>query len=94
MSDLKVNFSALATASADITAGANQIESRLADMDASLQPLRANWTGEASASYEQAKATWTAAITDMKALLADIGRAVDASGQDYQATERANAARW
>ena len=45
MSDLKVNFSALATASADITAGANQIESRLADMDASLQPLRARSRG-------------------------------------------------
>lgn len=94
MSDLKVNFSALSTASADITSGAGQIEARLAEMDRSLQPLRASWTGEASASYEASKAKWTAAITDMKALLADIGRAVDSSGQDYQATERSNAARW
>lgn len=94
MSDLKVNFSALATASADITAGANQIEARLAEMDRSLQPLRANWSGEAASSYEASKAKWTAAITDMKALLADIGRAVGSSNEDYQATERANAARW
>jgi WXG100 family type VII secretion target len=94
MSDLKVNFSALSTASADITSGAGQIEARLAEMDKSLQPLRANWTGEASSSYEASKAKWTAAITDMKALLADIGRAVDTSGQDYQSTERSNAARW
>ncbi len=94
MSDLKVNFSALSTASPDMMSGANQIEARLAEMDASLQPLRANWSGEAAASYEQAKARWTAAITDMKALLADIGRAVDSSSQDYLATERANAARW
>ncbi|MCU1433120.1 MAG: hypothetical protein JWP95_2225 [Actinotalea sp.] len=94
MSDLKVNFSALSTAAADIGTGANQLEQRLADMDKSLQPLRASWTGEASASYEASKAKWTAAITDMKALLADIGRAVDSSGQDYQATERGNAARW
>jgi len=79
MSDLKVNFSALSTAAADIGSGAGQLEQVLANMDRSLQPLRANWTGEASASYEASKAKWTAAITDMKALLADIGRAVGSS---------------
>lgn len=94
MSDLKVNFGGLATAAADIQAGAGQIEARLNDLDQSLQPLRASWSGEAAASYEAARATWTAAITDIKVLLADVGRAVDASAQDYQATERSNAARW
>ena len=92
--DLKVNFSALSLAAADIGSGASKLEQTLANMDQSLQPLRANWTGEASASYEASKAKWTAAITDMKALLADIGKAVDTSGQDYQATEKGNAARW
>lgn len=94
MSNLKVNFGALSTAAADITTGANQLEQTLANMDRSLQPLRANWTGEASNSYEAARAKWTAAISDMKLLLADVGRAVDTSGQDYHATERSNAARW
>lgn len=94
MSDLKVNFGGLSTAAADIQAGASQIEGRLNDMDQSLQPLRANWSGEASASYEAARAKWTSAITDMKALLAEIGTAVSTSNEDYQATERANAARW
>ncbi|WP_182112079.1 MULTISPECIES: WXG100 family type VII secretion target [unclassified Actinotalea] len=94
MSDLKVNFSALSTAAADISTGANQIEAKLGDMDRSLQPLRANWSGEASSSYEAAKAKWTSAITDMKALLTDIGRAVDTSGQEYNSTEKNNAARW
>ena len=94
MSDLKVNFGGLATAAADIQAGAGQIEARLNDLDQSLQPLRANWSGEAAASYEAARAKWTAAISDIKVLLNDVGRAVDASGQDYQATERSNASRW
>ncbi|WP_199422635.1 WXG100 family type VII secretion target [Actinotalea solisilvae] len=94
MSDLKVNFSALSTAAADISTGANQLEAKLADMDRSLQPLRANWSGEASSSYEAAKAKWTSAISDMKLLLADIGKAVDTSGQEYNATEKNNAARW
>lgn len=94
MSDLKVNFSALSTASADIVSGANGIEAKLNEMDRSLQPLRANWSGEAASSYEAAKAKWTSALTDMKALLSDIGRAVDTSGQDYNSTEKNNAARW
>ncbi|UJP39874.1 WXG100 family type VII secretion target [Cellulomonas palmilytica] len=94
MSDLKVNFGGLSTAAADIQSGASHIESKLNDMDSSLQPLRANWSGEAAGSYEAARAKWTAAITDMKALLAEIGRAVATSNDDYQATERANAARW
>ena len=94
MSDLKVNFGGLSTAAADIQTGASRIESRLTDMDQSLQPLRANWSGEASPSYEAARAKWPAALTDMKALLAEIGRAVATSNDDYQATERANAARW
>ncbi|WP_448629198.1 WXG100 family type VII secretion target [Cellulomonas soli] len=94
MGDLKVNFSGLATAASDIGAGANQIEARLGDLDQALQPLRANWSGEAASSYEAAKAKWTAALTDMKALLSDIGRAVQSSGEDYQSTEKANAARW
>ena len=94
MSDLKVNFGGLATAAADIQAGARQIEARLADMDSSLQPLRANWSGEAASSYEASRAKWTAAIEDMKALLADVGRAVSTSGVDYLSTEKSNASRW
>ena len=94
MSDLKVGFGALQAASADIGSGANQLQQVLDNMDQTLQPLRANWTGEAAASYQQAKAKWTAAITDMKALLSDVGRAVGTSSEDYQATERANSARF
>lgn len=94
MVDMRVNFGAIATAAADIQSGANEVQSTLDTMDQQLQPLRANWTGEASQAYEAAKAKWTTAITDMKTLLADIGREVQTGGEDYQATERTNTARW
>ena len=73
--DLSVNYGTLAAAAADIQASAAQIESRLADLDRSLQPLRANWSGEAATAYEAAKAKWTTALTDMKMLLTQIGNA-------------------
>ncbi|GEN80895.1 WXG100 family type VII secretion target [Actinotalea fermentans] len=86
--DLSVNYGTLAAAAADIQASAGQIESRLNELDRSLQPLRANWTGEAATAYEAAKAKWTSALTDMKMLLAQIGNQVTTTSQNYQATDR------
>jgi WXG100 family type VII secretion target len=94
MGDLKVDFGALSGASADITSGANQLQSQLDQMDSALQPLRADWTGSASEAYQTAKTQWTQAITDMKQLLAEIGTAVSTSHDDYQAGEQKNTARW
>ncbi len=90
----KANFGAIDAAAADIQTGANGIETRLQEMDQSLQPLRADWTGAASESYAQAKAQWTTAISDMKQLLVDIGRAVAEGNADYQLAENRNAQRF
>lgn len=92
--DLTVNYGTLAAAAADLQSSAGQIESRLAELDRSLQPLRASWTGEAATAYEAAKAKWTAALNDMKALLAQIGTQVTTTSQNYQATDRNVAGRF
>lgn len=94
MSDIKVDFGGVSTAAADISTGANSIAAALDTMDSQLQPLRQAWTGEASQAYEVAKSKWSTALTDMKALLTDIGSAVDQGGQDYQSTEARNTSRW
>lgn len=94
MADLAVNYATLAAAAADIQTSASQIEARLNELDRSLQPLRANWTGEAATAYEAAKAKWTTALTDMKALLAQIGTQVTTTSQNYQATDRNVAGRF
>lgn len=90
----KANFEAIDVAAGDISTGANGIESKLNDMDSQLQPLQADWTGSASESYQQAKARWEKALTEMKELLVNIGRATTEGNQDYQQTEKANANRF
>jgi len=90
----KANFEGISTAGADIVGGANKIEQQLNDMDSRLRPLKSDWTGGASEAYEQSRATWTQTINEMKQLLAEIGAAVSQSGQDYQSTDAANAARF
>ena len=59
--ELKVNFGGLDAAAADIQASANQIEGRLDALESELAPLRSDWTGSASSSYQQAKAKFDAA---------------------------------
>ncbi|WP_147916936.1 WXG100 family type VII secretion target [Ruania zhangjianzhongii] len=90
----KANFGGIATASADIIGGANKIESQLNDMDSRLAPLRADWTGAAAESYQQAKAKWTQAITEMKQLLTEIGSQVGRDGEEFQGADTRNAQRF
>lgn len=92
--ELKVNFGALETAAADIQSSAGQIQSRLDQLDRELAPLRADWTGAASESYQVAKAQWSRAITEMQQMLQQLGVAVNQSNQEYQSAERANQGRW
>ena len=91
---LKVDFGGLDAAAADIRASAAQVQGRLDQLESELAPLRSDWTGSASASYQQAKPKCDAAMADMNLLLADIGNAVSPPNSDYQATENQNQARW
>ncbi|WP_261166938.1 WXG100 family type VII secretion target [Microbacterium sp. Marseille-Q6965] len=90
----KANFGGIATAAADIASGASTIESHLADMDRALAPLRSDWSGSASESYQVAQRNWNQAIADMKVLLSQIGQQVQRDGEQFQQTEQANAKRF
>lgn len=92
--DFKVSFGALDTAAADIAASGKALQSRLDDLDRSLAPLRSDWTGEASESYQRSRAQWTQAISDMNTLLGDIGRAVGQSSSGFSGSEKSNSGRF
>lgn len=90
----KMNFGTVDAAGADLVGGANNIANKLDEMENALKPLQADWTGSASEAYVQAKAQWNSALTEMKALLNDIGRQVSQDSADAQSTENANKNRW
>lgn len=92
--DMNIDFGALDTTAGDITGAASGIQGRLDQLDSDLAPLRADWTGSASDAYQTAKAQWTAAMTDIHALLAQVPGMVSQSNSDYQTAEGANASRW
>ena len=90
----KMQFGAVDTAGTDLVRGANNIDNKLNDMENALKPLQADWTGSASEAYVQAKAQWNSALSEMKALLTDIGRQVSQDSADGQANENKNMNRW
>lgn len=94
MTGYKMKFGVVDTAGTDLVRGANNIGNRLDTMEDALKPLQADWTGAASDAYIQAKAKWNAALSEMKALLHEIGAQVSQDAQDGQANENKNMNRW
>ncbi len=87
---LKVNFTALADAHADLGRGLDQLTTKLADLDRDARPLVNTWEGTAQTAYHTHQAAWTKSATELKTLLADIQRALHHSLHEYQDTENRN----
>ena len=92
MSAISVDYGAMANGQAEIQATANAIEEKLDRLKSSLQKLE--WTGSDRDAYQTAQHKWDQAMTDMKAVLGDIGRAVGTALENYQQTEKGNASLW
>ena len=84
---LRVNFSALATAGADIQSAVNELDAKLSQLEAEARPLVETWEGKAQTAYAARQQKWSTASTDLKNMLQQIKNAVDQSAQDYAATE-------
>lgn len=91
---MQINYGTLDGHAADIRTASASIEGRLDQLTRDLAPLRSDWTGAASDSYQVAKAKWDAGMNDIRALLLDIGTGVSTSNAEYQSTENTNTARW
>ena len=89
---LRVQHDGLEQASQDLHRAVREIDARLDRLTTELEPLRASWAGQAQEAYHRAKSTWDAAIAEMVELLAETGRTVAASNEEYRAADRRGAA--
>ncbi len=69
-----VDHDAVADTVARLALTVRGFEHELDTLDASATQLKAAWTGDAQNAYARAHREWSAAIRDMKALLAEATR--------------------
>ncbi|HVK24769.1 MAG TPA: WXG100 family type VII secretion target [Actinokineospora sp.] len=91
---IQVNFAEVAAASQSLSSTAGQLESLLNDLKSRLAPLQAGYTGAAKEAWDAKQNEWNRAQDDLRQVLASIGMAVQQSGDNYEAVEKANAAKW
>jgi 6 kDa early secretory antigenic target len=89
---LRVHHAGLDTAAQDLHGTVQAIADRLDRLESELAPLRSDWVGNAQQAYVAAKARWDAAISEMKDLLDQTSRHVQASNAEYIAADRRGAA--
>ncbi len=89
--ELRVNHGGLDVASQDLAAAVKAIDDRLNRLEAELEPLRSDWSGEAQQSYLAAKAQWDGAMQEMRAILAQTSANVAQSNHDYLSADRRGA---
>ena len=88
------NFASLDRTQSHIVTTSGQVNGALEELKGYLRPLVATWEGEASASYQMLQKKWDSAATDLNSVLQRIGAALADTNSDFQATEKANAARF
>lgn len=94
MSEIKVSFGALGTASSDVASTAGRITAQLDDLKRYLAPMVATWDGQAAQEYLARQRQWDTAAGDLANVLARIAAALGTANDGYQQVERVNAARW
>jgi 6 kDa early secretory antigenic target len=94
MSEIRVNFAAVATANTDVLGAASRINSQLEDLKRYLAPLTNGWTGQAAQEYHAKQRQWDTAAADLNVVLGQIGQALGQAHEGYTTAEATNLRRW
>lgn len=84
---LRVHHAGLQAAAQDLRQAVARIDERLDRLEAELAPLRHHWSGQAQQAYLEARATWEAALREMRDLLDRTGVSVQQADADYRAAD-------
>ena len=89
-----VTFAAIAEASQNVNNTSNMLNQKLDDLQRQLQPLVANWEGQAAENYQAKQRQWNSAQQQLTQVLAAIGKVLEQAHDSYSSVEKSNAASW
>ncbi|MBR7839387.1 WXG100 family type VII secretion target [Actinospica durhamensis] len=89
-----VAFGDMEDAAASVGAANRAVQSELDDLYRMLAPIIANWTGEASASFQYQHRVWTQAAEDLNSVLSHIVALLEDSHSAYRQAEADAASLW
>lgn len=90
MSQIMVVTEAVQSAGQRIQALSQEIEDLIRQCQSTALSVQGDWRGTASAAFENAMVEWQAAANNIQMAAANIGRATQTAGVNYQDTESAN----
>ncbi|MEV0089813.1 WXG100 family type VII secretion target [Saccharopolyspora sp. NPDC050642] len=94
MDRFAVRYAAIGEAWESVRDATGQVRTKLADLDGSLGPLRASWTGQAADSFEVARATWVREAEEMTEFLDGMADLLSLIDENYRSAHQANLAIW
>jgi WXG100 family type VII secretion target len=92
MSMIKVDPHVLQEAHSQMKAIAQGMDTKLDTLRSGLQ--RMEWEGSDKEAYREHQAKWDKAVTDLNAVLNQIGAAVGIASDNYTSTEMSNSKLW
>ncbi|MGW0523325.1 WXG100 family type VII secretion target [Crossiella sp. NPDC003009] len=92
--EINIDFGALQEGQSGCQRAAGNLQTKLDDLKANLQPLVTSWTGAASESYAVHQKAWDASATKLQEILAKIGIALGTATEAYQQNESKAAGSW
>ena len=89
-----VNYATITNASTDVRSTAGRIKQQLEDLEAAVKRVASTWEGEAQEGYQRKQREWDQTAQDLHSTLLKISAALQSAAENYQATEKSNAATW
>src|SRR5699024_5847148 len=92
MARIQIDVQELFAKASNVQATADRIQSEVNTMDAALRQLQESWVGQASSNRQAVVTEWRSTQQGGEESLRPIHEAMQQAGQQYEATEQANAA--
>ncbi|HEY4536066.1 MAG TPA: WXG100 family type VII secretion target [Enteractinococcus sp.] len=92
MARIQIDVQELFAKASNVQSTADRIQSEVNTMDAALRQLQESWVGQAAANFQTVVTEWRTTQQRVEESLRSIREAMQHAGQQYEATEQANAA--